>query len=113
MGVVNITQNGSAMDAFIHTCPAGRMLIIKKYVEDAGQSSSSFSSRLSLFSSFSSWSLSASHNRRARRQRMDEDLNKMMLDLLDDDDEGFFHVMFQYAIHIDKHLTRVSIGNLP
>lgn len=44
---------------------------------------------------------------------MDEDLNKMMLDLLDDDDEGFFHVMFQYAIHIDKHLTRVSIGNLP
>lgn len=113
MGVVNITQNGSAMDAFIHTCPAGRMLIIKKYVEDAGQSSSSFSSRSSLFSSFSSWSLSASHNRRARRQRMDEHLNKMMLDLLDDDDEGFFHVMFQYAIHIDKHLTRVSIGNLP
>jgi hypothetical protein len=32
----------------------------------------------------------------------------VMAELMDDDDEAFMHGMYQYALHIDKHLTRAE-----
>jgi hypothetical protein len=38
----------------------------------------------------------------------DDDFEEFLSDFLDDDEDGFIYGMYQYAMHIDKYLTRAE-----
>ena len=43
----------------------------------------------------------------------DDDFEEFITDFMDDDEDGFIYGMYQYAMHIDKYLQGLSIGNQP
>uniref|UniRef100_J3M7X4 Uncharacterized protein n=1 Tax=Oryza brachyantha TaxID=4533 RepID=J3M7X4_ORYBR len=84
LGVVEIMKHENVMDMFIHTNPGGRLIIIKSH---AGGRTTDVVCGDEL-------------------EDEDDVVDAMLVDLLLDDDDGWVYGMYQYAIHIDKHLTR-------
>ena len=51
----------------------------------------------------------------SRQASYEDDFEEFISDWMeaDDDDDAFLYGMYQYAYHIDKHLSRSSIGSQP